>query len=97
MSSSTKFIIAVAFILGAVGFLLPFWPLCAAGIALLALSGRFVFALGMGVLLDVAYGAPVGRFYFLLFPFTLTAVVLSLARYIGSKYLLKKNLPPTLG
>ena len=78
---STYWVSLVSFIIAAVGFLLPFWPLTAVGVLLAALSGRWFFAILLGLLIDVAYGAPVGRFYFLYVPFTLLAVVGALARY----------------
>jgi hypothetical protein len=87
--NNTTWILAVAFVLAAAGYLLPLWPLTVAGILLLALSGRFIFAVALGLLLDVAYGAPVGRFHFLYFPFTLLAVIASLVQYIGWHYLRK--------
>lgn len=96
MTNNTRLITAVAFILAALGFMLPLWPLCITGIALLALSGRMVFAIGLGVLLDVAYGVPVGRFAWAVFPFTLCALGLSIVRFVASRYLLDKNIPDKL-
>jgi hypothetical protein len=86
---NTTWILAVSFVLAAAGYLLPFWPLTVCGILLLALSGRFIFAITMGLLFDVAYGAPVGRFHFLYFPFTIVAVIASAVRYSGRQYLRK--------
>ncbi len=53
-SNSTKWILASSFALSAIGFLLPFWPLAVVGILLAALSGRVVFAIAIGLLLDIA-------------------------------------------
>ncbi|MGH7936137.1 MAG: hypothetical protein ACREF8_03920 [Chthoniobacterales bacterium] len=86
MKSASLSIAAVAFILAAAGFLLPLWPLCVLGIFVAALSGRFVFALAIGLLLDIAYGAPAGAWHMLYFPFTLLAVLFVLLRYIGMRY-----------
>ncbi len=96
MSANTKWILSISFLLAAVGFLLPLWPLSLLGIALAALSGRWVFAIAIGVLLDLAYGAPLGTLHYLYFPFTLAAVVLSLVRYVGMGYVMNKDFPETL-
>jgi hypothetical protein len=96
MSANTKWILSVSFLLAAVGFLLPLWPLSVLGIALAALSGRWIFAIAVGVLLDLAYGAPVGTIHYLYFPFTLSAVVLSLIRYFGAGYVFNKDAQETL-
>ena len=78
--------LAVSFILVALGFLLPFWPLSLLGILLAAASGRYIAAVLMGLLLDVAFGAPVGHWGFLYVPFTLFAAAMSLLRYFLSSY-----------
>lgn len=87
MKKNTTWLLAVSFVLAAAGFLLPFWPLSALGILLLAFSGRFILAIALGLLLDIAYGAPVGRFHFLYFPFTIFAVLSDAARFFASRYL----------
>ncbi|HEY5383168.1 MAG TPA: hypothetical protein VIJ88_01270 [Candidatus Paceibacterota bacterium] len=84
---SSRWIAALSFALAATGFLLPSWPLSLVGIVLAALSGRWLFAIMLGLLLDIAYGAPVGRWHFLYFPFTLAALVSAGAHYYLIKYL----------
>lgn len=74
-------IIAASFALVALGFLF-FWPLSIVGILLAALAGRWVTALLLGLLIDIAYGTPVGRLHFLLFPFTLLALLGILTRQL---------------
>ena len=86
MKRST-WIFAISFLLAAVGFLWPFWPLAAAGILLAALAGRPYVALALGLLLDIAYGAPLGHWHFLYVPFTLLAALAVCARYFGARYL----------
>ncbi|HUD02519.1 MAG TPA: hypothetical protein VMR46_00660 [Candidatus Paceibacterota bacterium] len=81
---------AGSFALAAAGFLLPFWPLSVLGIALAAFTGRWMLAIVFGLLLDIAYGAPVGRWQVLYIPFTLTALVCVLGRAIASRYMRKK-------
>jgi hypothetical protein len=87
MSINTRWIVAVSFALAAAGFLLPLWPISAVGIVLAAASGRYIAAIGIGLLLDVAYGAPIGHFHFLYVPFTLLAVVIALLRWYLSSFL----------
>lgn len=76
-----------SFLFAAAGFLWPFWPLSAAGILLAALLGYPVFAILLGLLLDVAYGAPLGHWGPLYVPFTILSVLGVLARSLGSRYL----------
>ena len=92
----SKLIYACAFVLVGMGFLLPLWPLCAAGILLAALTGRYFFALLLGVLLDVAWGPPAGILHYLYLPFVLLALVASLLRYFFAGYFLDRTPPDTL-
>jgi hypothetical protein len=78
--------IAAAFVLVALGFLVGFWPLSVAGILLAALMGRWAAAVLLGLLLDIAYGTPVGRLHFLYLPFTLLALLGVLARQLKLHY-----------
>lgn len=91
MTQTTKWIIATSFLIAAAGFLWPFWPLTLLGIAICALSGRWVFAVGIGLLLDVGYGAPVGPFEALYVPFTLFALVCSAAYLFGGRYVFQRG------
>jgi hypothetical protein len=91
MNSSTTWIVSTSFLIAAAGFLLPFWPLTVAGIALCALSGRIFFAVAIGMLLDVGYGAPVGPYQALYAPFTLCALVFSALRMFGGQYMRKRG------
>lgn len=94
--SQQRWILAVFFALAALGFLLPLWPLSVLGVVLMAAWGRWFFAILMGILLDLAWGAPVGLAHFLYFPFTLTAVVAALARLWGGKYFADRGRQETL-
>lgn len=91
MSKSSRWIFAVSFLFGAAGFLLPFWPLSVVGVLLAALTGRSIFAVIMGILLDIALGAPTSTAKFLLFPFTIVALLGVIAQYWGSYYFLDKS------
>ncbi len=76
--------------------MLPFWPLCIVGILLAALSGRWIFAVGIALLVDVAWGGPTGAFSFMVFPFTALALFATAVRILGSKYFVDRNLPERL-
>lgn len=91
MTQSSRWIYAVCFLLAAAGFLLPLWPLCVVGILLAAFSGRWLFALIVAVLIDLAWGVPTGLLHYLFFPFTIVAVLGALARIWGMKYFIDKN------
>ena len=78
-----KWVLSAAFFLVAVGFFTPFWPLAALGVLVAALYGATVASVVLGLLLDIAYGPPVGVFSYLLFPFTLLAAVCIVGRYLG--------------
>ena len=91
MKQNDAWMLAVSFVLAAAGFLWPFWPLSVLGIALCAFSGRWFFAILIGLLLDVGYGVPVGRFAFLYVPFTLCALVCGLLRLFAVRYLFERK------
>lgn len=81
----------MTFILASAGFLVPFWPLSVAGVAIAALSGRWIFAVIVGLLLDIAWGAPTGAYQYIFFPFTMLALVCILARHWGGRYFFDRN------
>lgn len=91
MNSTTTWIVATSFLIAAAGFLLPFWPLTVVGIALCALSGRWIFAVAIGFLLDVGYGAPVGPFHALYVPFTLCALVSIAVHMFAMRYMRRSD------
>ncbi len=90
-NSASLWILALSFVLAALGFLLPLWPLSLFGIAIAALSGRWISAVVIGLLLDIAYGAPIGRLHFLYFPFTIFALLVALVRYYVESYIRKSS------
>lgn len=91
MKKSSRLWFSVAFVLAGAGFLLPLWGLSALGVIVAALAGQWVFAVFLGILLDVANGAPTGHLQFLFFPFTIVALMTMLVRTIAQRYLLKKT------
>lgn len=87
---------ALSFVITAMGFLLPLWPLCVVGISISALSGRWIFAVFMALLIDLAWGAPFGVLQYVYFPFTALALALAAGRYFLSGYFLDRAAPDTL-
>lgn len=96
IDNASRWIYAVSFALIGTGFLLPLWPVSLAGVALAALSGRWIFGLFMALLLDVAWGAPFGLAQYLYVPFTIAAIVFALARYWGASYFYDRSTLDTL-
>lgn len=92
MTPASRWLYASTFVLVAAGFLLPFWPISVVGIALCALSGRWIFAVVAALLVDVAWGAPVGTAHYLYFPLTLFALVCTALRVWGGTYFLDRGL-----
>ncbi len=96
MTLSSRYIYAISFAIAAIGFLVPFWPLSVVGVLIAALSGRFVFAIVMGLLLDLGSGIPTGLLHYVFVPFTLLAAVAALVRLFGATYFLDKTPQDTL-
>lgn len=90
ISPASRWIYAVSTLLVAMGFLLPFWPVSVAGILLCGLSGRVVGGIFLGLLLDLAWGAPTGTAHLLFFPMTALAIASLLLRYFGMRYVLDR-------
>jgi hypothetical protein len=87
---SNKWILIAAFMLAAGGYLIPFWPIEVAGIIIASFAGSRLAAPALGLLLDIAYGAPTGLAQYLFFPFTLGALAALLLRYVGSRYVVER-------
>jgi hypothetical protein len=90
MKNFRQWIIACSFALAALGFLLPLWPLSALGVALASGAGYWVFGVGVGLLLDIAWGAPPGVLHVVLFPFALFALLVALIRMLALRYVFTK-------
>jgi hypothetical protein len=73
----------------AAGFLFSFWPLSAVGLLLAAATGQYAIAIVIGLILDVLYGAPVGRWHFVHVPFTLLSLLACFAHYYLSAFMRK--------
>lgn len=96
MKTRTRILLALCFLISAAGFLLESWPLQVVGLAAMTFVGRGFFALPLGLLLDLAYGSPMGALHYIFFPFTILALVLIIARYWAGKYFLDKSSKSTL-
>lgn len=91
MTQISRWTYAVIFLLAAAGLLLPWWPLSVLGVAWAALSGRWIFAVLIGLLLDIAWGAPTGLYRYLFFPFTIVALLGYVCHYWGGRYFLDRH------
>ena len=91
-----KLIYPLSFALAAAGFLLPFWPLCAAGILLCIFFRRYIFAVAVALLIDIAFGTPTGLAQYLFFPFTVLALAATAARILALRDFIDKNPVETL-
>jgi hypothetical protein len=96
MKYDKRLVLPSLFVLAAAGFLLPFWPFSVLAVVTGGLLGHGMFAFVLGLLLDVAWGAPTGALHVLVFPFTLLALLSILARVFAHRFLLRKSLPEKL-
>ncbi len=96
MTKSSRLLYSSSFIITAPGFLWPLWPLCVVGILIAAFSGRWFFATLVGLLIDIAWGAPAGVLQYVYFPFTALALLGALAYWFFSGYFLDRTPPGTL-
>ena len=96
MTNNTGWIVASSFIISASGFLLGWWPLSVVGILILGLSGRWWFAVPIGMLFDLAYGTPLGALHYLYIPFTLVALVSIVVRSWSLKYVFSQSVQERL-
>ena len=96
MNKSSRLIWALTFIITAAGLFLPLWPLVVLGILIASLSGHWFFGAIMGILVDLAWGAPAGVLHYLYFPFTLEALMGGVAHTLLSGYFLDRTPPDTL-
>lgn len=81
----------LALALMVLGVLVSNWMFAAVGLVLAAVLGRWFMALFFGMLLDVMYGAPYGRFQALHVPFTIIAIFLICVRISFSRYFMERG------
>ena len=85
-----RWLLALIFVVTAGGFLLEWWPVAMLGVVAMGFVGRGYFAPPLGLLLDLAYGAPVGFVVPLFFPFTILGLFVVVGRYVAERYLLDR-------
>jgi hypothetical protein len=90
-NSPKKWIMILAFLLASGGFVLAFWPLEIIGILVAAGGGVPLMALGIGLLLDLAYGAPLGLAHYLYFPFTIAAFLAIGGRLLAGRFMIERS------
>lgn len=86
-----RWLAAVIFAATAASFLFGFWPLAAAGVVAMGFVGRGFFAVLLGLLLDLAYGSPVGPAAYLFFPFTILGAAVAVGRYGAGRYFMNRS------
>lgn len=96
MTRAGQWLLPVFFVLVGAGFFLPFWPLSVLAVVLAGLMGRSIFAVALGLLLDIAWGIPTGILGALMFPATLLALLCIGLRFFANRHLLGKTLPKKL-
>lgn len=96
MKYDKRLLLPGLFTLAAAGLLLPFWPFSVLAVVLAGFLGQGIFAFALGLLLDIAWGAPTGMPGVFMFPLTLAALLSVLTRVIAKRYLLRKSLPEKL-
>lgn len=74
----TTIIAVIAVLVFATGFLMSLWWVVAIGLLALALSGQYLPAIALAFVIDLLYGAPPGIFHFIMFPFTIAVLIVSL-------------------
>lgn len=95
MNYQSRPVLFFLLLLGAAGFSLPFWPLSLVSILLLGFFNRPVYCIALGLLLDLAWGAPQGTLGAVLFPLTIVGCFAVLLRMLADRYFFPKT-PPTV-
>jgi hypothetical protein len=90
---TTRAIQTFSILLVIVGFLLPLWELQVVGIILAGISGRYLVAFLLGLVVDIAYGPPTGVLHATFFPFTLLALLSIGIFQLGKNFVLDKTFP----
>jgi len=91
-----RWLLALIFIVTAGGFLLEWWPVAMLGVVAMGFVGRGYFAPPLGLLLDLAYGTPLGPAMYLFFPFTILGLVIVVGRYFAGRYFMNRGSQDTL-
>lgn len=94
--TSNRWLLACICVVIAGSFLAGFWPLAALGVVGMGFVGRGLFAVVLGLLLDLAYGAPVGLAAYMLFPFTILGLTVVVVRFWSARYFMNRSSPEHL-
>jgi fatty-acid desaturase len=89
ISRQKQWLMMVTFLLVSGGFIIGYWEISVVGIICAAFGGAPIAAIFFGLLLDLAYGAPSGLEHYLFFPFGLLALLCSIVRWFGIRYMLE--------
>jgi hypothetical protein len=80
--SGVRFLFVCGLLCTLAGVLVPWWPLCAAGIAFMVFSGWWFAGVAMGLVVDLIFGVPNGSLALLLFPFTALSLAAALIYWV---------------
>jgi hypothetical protein len=86
-----KWIYIISFLLMSGGFVVGWWVVSLLGILFAAFGDAPVAAVLLGLLLDIAYGPPVGFLHYLFFPFTVAALVAIVVRILAERFMLTRS------
>jgi hypothetical protein len=92
----SRLIIIFALSLAAAGLLLQFWPIEILAIVAAVFGGMPIFALALGLTLDLIYGMPLGGLHYIMVPFAALALVLVLVRAVASRFVIDRYSQGTL-
>jgi hypothetical protein len=91
MKKSGLFLMILALLCFSAGLLFSFWPLLPLAVALLVLYGHTALGITTALFCDIIFGAPLGMFAFLHFPFLLFAVLCVGVRILSLRLVLERN------
>ena len=91
-----RWLAALIFVVTAGSFLLEMWPVATVGVIAMGFVGRGFLAPLLGLLLDFAYGAPLGTASYLFFPFALLGFIVVALRYSTRRFFLDRASPDKL-
>jgi hypothetical protein len=77
--------------LAVLGGVVGFWPIQILALLVLAFGKAPISALGLGIFLDIVYGAPLGLFHYVYFPFTIASGIALIAERFSSEYIMETS------
>ncbi len=91
-----KWLFIISFLLLSGGFVIGYWEVSLLGILVAGGAGMPLAAVGLGLLLDIAYGAPTGLAQYLFFPFTIAGLISIALRWLALRFMLTRSTQETL-